>query len=100
MSDSHVVYTTKDPKVPEPSHTRQNVSLRITRYVIQRSRSSIQICVVDFKAGMTQELTSGAQGATSFPVFSHLGNKVAWLEMDKDGYYADRYASEAVIYLL
>lgn len=37
-----------------------------------------------------RELTTGQQGATHAPVFSHVGDKVAWLEMDEDGYEADR----------
>lgn len=29
VSDHHIVYTTKDSEAPEPSHTRQNVSLSL-----------------------------------------------------------------------
>lgn len=41
--------------------------------------------------GLTRELTSGSQGATHNPVFSKDGKKVAWTEMARDGYEADRY---------
>ena len=37
------------------------------------------------------ELTSGKQGAIHSPVFSTKGTKVAWLELDEDGYESDRY---------
>ena len=37
------------------------------------------------------ELTSGEQGAIHAPVFNTQGTKVAWLELDKDGYESDRY---------
>lgn len=43
-----------------------------------------------------RELTSGTQGATHNPVFSHSGTKVAWTELDKDGYESDR--AKIVIY--
>lgn len=48
--------------------------------------------------GRTQprELTSGKQGATHSPVFSKQGDKVAWLELDQDGYESDR--AKIVIY--
>ncbi len=36
------------------------------------------------------ELTSGKQGAIHSPVFNTQGTKVAWLELDEDGYEADR----------
>ncbi|TFK40524.1 Alpha/Beta hydrolase protein [Crucibulum laeve] len=79
VSTTHVVYTTKDPKLPEAWHTKQNVYL------------------VDIKGeGKPKELTSGKQGAIHSPVFSSSGNKVAWLELDKDGYESDR--AKIVIY--
>lgn len=43
-----------------------------------------------------RELTSGKQGATHSPVFSKQGDKVAWLELDQDGYESDR--AKIVIY--
>ena len=53
-----------------------------------------QVYVVDFKAeGKPRLLTSGDQGATHSPAFSNDGNKVAWLELDQDGYESDRFAS-------
>ncbi|KAF8964345.1 Alpha/Beta hydrolase protein [Flammula alnicola] len=72
-SATHIVYTTKDPVLPEAWHTKQNVS----------NEAPI-------------ELTSGKQGATHSPVFNTQGTKVAWLELDDDGYEADR--AKIVIY--
>ncbi|KAI0057861.1 alpha/beta-hydrolase [Artomyces pyxidatus] len=79
ISGSHVVYTAKDPKLPEAWHTKQNVY------------------IIDF-AGIEKprELTSGKQGATHNPVFNPQGNTVAWLELDEDGYESDR--AKIVIY--
>ncbi|TFY83863.1 hypothetical protein EWM64_g147 [Hericium alpestre] len=79
LSDTHVVYTTKDPDLPEAWHTKQNVYL-VSLDGIDRPR----------------ELTSGKQGATHSPVFSPGGDKVAWTELDEDGYEADR--AKIVIY--
>ncbi|KAH7925143.1 alpha/beta-hydrolase, partial [Leucogyrophana mollusca] len=78
ISNSHIVYTAKDPKLPKAWHTKQN------------------IYYVDFKGSKTIELTSGKQGATHAPVFSGQGDKVAWLELDKDGDESAR--SKIVIY--
>ena len=39
------------------------------------------------------ELTSGKQGATHNPAFNTKGTKVAWLELDEDGYESDRCVS-------
>lgn len=51
-----------------------------------------QIYIVDIEGKeKSRELTSGEQGATHSPVFSPSGDKVAWVEMDEDGYEADRY---------
>lgn len=65
--------------------------------------------MVNIKGGeIPKELTAGTQGkltlgshgnpsfiiilaATTNPVFSTNGDKVAWLEMDVDGYRQDRY---------
>ncbi|KAH7912551.1 Alpha/Beta hydrolase protein [Hygrophoropsis aurantiaca] len=78
ISDSHIVYTAKDPKLPKAWHTKQD------------------IYYVDFKGAKTVELSSGAQGATHAPVINNQGDKVAWLELDKDGDESDR--SKIVIY--
>ncbi|KAI0283918.1 alpha/beta-hydrolase [Russula aff. rugulosa BPL654] len=79
VSESYIVYTAKDPKLPEAWHTKQNVYL------------------VDFTGSKKpRELTSGAQGATHNPVFDEEGYKVAWAELDEDGYEADR--AKVVIY--
>lgn len=79
VSENHIVYTTMDPQLPPATHTKQN------------------IYIVDIM-GRTQprELTSGKQGATHNPVFSKQGDKVAWLELDKDGYESDR--AKIVVY--
>jgi dipeptidyl aminopeptidase/acylaminoacyl peptidase len=79
VSAIHIVYTTKDPVLPEAWHTRQNV------YIVPINGDKAP-----------RELTSGSQGATHSPAFNPAGNKVAWLEMDKDGYEADR--NKIVIY--
>lgn len=41
-----------------------------------------------------RELTSGKQGATHNPVFNGDGYKVAWAELDEDGYESDRLVVE------
>ncbi|KZT35118.1 alpha/beta-hydrolase [Sistotremastrum suecicum HHB10207 ss-3] len=73
VSKTHIVYTTKDPKLDDAWHTRQNV------YLVPLDASEAP-----------KELTNGEQGATHNPVFSRDGSKVAWLEMAEDGYEADR----------
>ncbi|TFK74830.1 alpha/beta-hydrolase [Pluteus cervinus] len=79
VSDTHVIYTTKDPILPEAWHTKQNVY------------------IVDIAGGTPpRELTSGEQAATHGPVFNAQGTKAAWLELDKDGYESDR--AKIVIY--
>jgi hypothetical protein len=50
-----------------------------------------QVYLVDIKGNKPRELTSGKQGATHNPVFNTQGDKVAWLELDKDGYESDRF---------
>jgi Tol biopolymer transport system component len=44
-----------------------------------------------------RELTSGKQGATHNPVFNAQGDKVAWTELDEDGYEADRLAADPLV---
>ncbi|KAI0269780.1 alpha/beta-hydrolase [Gloeopeniophorella convolvens] len=79
VSDEYIVYTTKDAELPEAWHTKQNVY------------------IVDFTGSQKpRELTSGQQGATHNPVFNAQGDKVAWTELDKDGYESDR--AKIVIY--
>ncbi|KIM43099.1 hypothetical protein M413DRAFT_443914 [Hebeloma cylindrosporum] len=78
-SATHIVYTTKDPQLPEAWHTKQNV------YIVPIDGTDKPV-----------ELTSGKQGATHAPVFNTQGSKVAWLELDKDGYESDR--AKIVIY--
>ncbi|KAF9013539.1 alpha/beta-hydrolase [Cyathus striatus] len=79
VSATHIIYTTKDPKLPEAWHTKQNV------YIVD----------IEGKE-KPKELTSGKQGATHSPVFNNAGTKAAWLELDEDGYESDR--AKIVIY--
>ncbi|PFH53996.1 hypothetical protein AMATHDRAFT_53711 [Amanita thiersii Skay4041] len=79
ISETHIVYTTKDPMLPEAWHTKQNVY------------------IVDFLGQeKPKELTSGKQGAIHNPIFNAQGTKAAWLELDEDGYESDR--AKIVIY--
>ncbi|KAG8813035.1 hypothetical protein FRC17_001702, partial [Serendipita sp. 399] len=79
INSTHIVYTTKDPSVPESLHTRQNIYL------------------VPIKGGEEpKHLTSGTQGATHSPALNPTGDKVVWLEMARDGYESDH--SSIVIY--
>ncbi|KAH9049976.1 alpha/beta-hydrolase [Lactarius hengduanensis] len=79
VSDEYIVYTTKDPELPEAWHTKQNI------YLVHLTGSQ-----------KPRELTSGKQGATHNPVFNAQGDKVAWTELDEDGYESDR--AKIVIY--
>jgi len=78
-SDTHIVYTAKDPALSPGFHTRQNV------YIVPLKGDEKPI-----------ELTTGTQGATHGPIFSKQGDKVAWLELKKDTAEADR--ARIVIY--
>ncbi|KAG6868988.1 hypothetical protein C0993_006510 [Termitomyces sp. T159_Od127] len=79
VSHDLVVYTTLDPQLNNAWHTKQN------------------IYIVDIKGNnKPRELTSGKQGATHSPVLNSQGTKVAWLELDEDGYESDR--AKIVIY--
>lgn len=90
------MYTTKDPLLPEAWHTKQNV--RSQRYVAMCICLRYQqVYIVDIRGhNKPRELTSGKQGATHSPVFNKQGDKVAWLELDEDGYESDR--AKIVIY--
>ncbi|KAL5512736.1 hypothetical protein ACEPAG_3002 [Sanghuangporus baumii] len=79
VSDTHIVYTTKDPVLPAATHTKQNI------YIVDLLGKD-----------SPRELTSDQQGATHNPVFSHSGTKVAWTELDEDGYESDR--AKIVVY--
>ncbi|KAG9315814.1 Alpha/Beta hydrolase protein [Chiua virens] len=72
VSSNQIIFTAKDPELPKAIHTKQNIYL------------------VGFDGSNLMELTSGVHGATRAPVFSHQGTKVAWLQLDEDGYEADR----------
>jgi dipeptidyl aminopeptidase/acylaminoacyl peptidase len=79
ITDAHILYTTKDPSVPEAAHTRQNV------YIVPIDGSE-----------RPKQLTSGNQGATHSPALSPKGDKAVWLELAKDGYESDH--SSIVVY--
>lgn len=65
--------------MPESMHTRQNVY------------------IVPLKGGeKPKHLTTGHQGATHNPTFSHNGEKIVWLELALDGYESDR--AQIVVY--
>ena len=72
ISESHVIYTSKDPELPEAWHNKQNVY------------------IVDILGGKPKELTSGEHGAIHSPVLSPDGKKAAWLQLDEEGYEGDR----------
>ncbi|THH27569.1 hypothetical protein EUX98_g6611 [Antrodiella citrinella] len=74
VSETHVLYTAKDPKLPLAWHTKQD----------------IHIVAID-GSSKPRELTSGKQGATHAPALSKQGDKAAWLELDQDGHEADRH---------
>ncbi|KAH9980333.1 alpha/beta-hydrolase [Lactifluus volemus] len=80
VSDEYIVYTTKEPELPEAWHTKQNV----------RTPSPLR------RQQKPRELTSGKHAATHNPVFNAQGDKVAWTELDEDGYESDR--AKVVIY--
>ncbi|RDB17836.1 Dipeptidyl-peptidase 5 [Hypsizygus marmoreus] len=73
VSQNYVLYTTKDPELPEAWHTKQNV------YIVDINGN-----------GKPRELTSGKQGAIHSPVLNAKATKAAWLELDEDGYESDR----------
>ncbi|KZV68053.1 alpha/beta-hydrolase [Peniophora sp. CONT] len=70
---SQVVYTTKDPEVSEAFHARKNVYL----------------ADLDGRSP-PRELTTGAHGETSNPVFSSDGKLIAWLESASDKAFAEK----------
>jgi len=74
-----IVYTTKATELPAAWHTRQDVFHADLWASSEHS-----------------ELTTGTQGATRNPVCQPDSGRVAWLELDKDGYEVDR--AQIVIY--
>ena len=91
MSKTHVVYTAKDPDLPEALHTKQNVSFGLPLTQLAPDLRYAQIYIVDINgASPPREITTGKHGATHAPVFSSSGTKVAWLQQDEDGNEADR----------
>ncbi|KAH9443848.1 hypothetical protein MJO29_013718 [Puccinia striiformis f. sp. tritici] len=97
LSPSSVIVTAKDPDVNPAWHTRQNI------YIMPLYPRSKML-------PKPLQLTTGDQGATSHPVFSPSAKtsndeseglnkgKVAWLEMNLDGYESDQ--NQLVIYNL
>jgi len=93
LSSSSAVVTAKDPDVNPAWHTRKNI------YIMPLyPRTKI--------LPKPLQLTTGDQGATSNPVFSPSAKdangsdqgKVAWLEMNCDGYESDQ--NQVVVYNL
>jgi dipeptidyl aminopeptidase/acylaminoacyl peptidase len=78
ISQTHVIFTAKDPRLPKAMHTKQNI------YLVAHDGKDLRV------------LTSGIQGATHSPVFSPSGDKVAWLELALDGHESDR--AKVVVY--
>jgi hypothetical protein len=63
----------------------------VVKSLYKFTHDHLQVYIVDVKGEESpKELTSGTQGATHNPIFSHNGRKVAWLELDQDGYESDR----------
>ncbi|KAJ6585138.1 alpha/beta-hydrolase [Mycena capillaripes] len=79
VAGGSVLYTAKDPTLPQAWHTKQNV------YIVGTA-----------DPGNPKELTSGKQGATHSPVLNSDATKAAWLELAEDGYEADK--ANIVIY--
>ncbi|KAG9027662.1 hypothetical protein FS837_004194 [Tulasnella sp. UAMH 9824] len=72
VSQEHIVYTEKDPSVSGATHT---------------------VYIIPLKGALVpREFTTGHQGATHSPVFSHDGQWVAGAEMTEDDYERDRAA--------
>ncbi|KAI0036528.1 Alpha/Beta hydrolase protein [Vararia minispora EC-137] len=91
VSDTHIVYTTKDPVLPEAWHTKQNARALQYSSTTNADAPCTQVYIIPVDGGgAPRELTSGKQGATHNPVFNPSGDLVAWLELDKDGHEADR----------
>ncbi|KAA1082941.1 hypothetical protein PGT21_020998 [Puccinia graminis f. sp. tritici] len=93
MSSSSAVVTAKDPDVNPAWHTRQNIYIMPLYPRTKLLPKPLQ-------------LTTGDQGGTSNPVFSPSAKnangcdqgKVAWLEMNCDGYESDQ--NQVVVYNL
>ncbi|KAL1702382.1 Alpha/Beta hydrolase protein [Schizophyllum commune] len=79
VSKTHVVYTAKDPDLPEALHTKSNASPGLHIYIVDITGAS-----------PPREITMGKHGAIHAPVFSTSGTKVAWLQQDEDGNEADQ----------
>jgi hypothetical protein len=110
---SSVLYTAKDPKLPQAWHTKQNVSHTNSPFSLP-TRIDLQVYIVNTqKPGEPTELTSGEQGAhyvsaplaqlkkkrlgaTHAPVFNREGTKAAWLELAEDGYESDKYGFRSI----
>jgi hypothetical protein len=79
LSSTHLAIAIKSPHLPPASHTRQEVYLLPLPHLTSVSSSHI-----------AKHLTPMPHGAISGITFSPDGEKLAWLEMAKDGYEADK----------
>lgn len=73
VSSTHVIFTAKDPDQNHAWHTKQDIYL---------------VPLDGHKA--PNNVTKGDHGSTSSPVFSFNNKRIAWLQMNLDGYESDR----------
>ena len=67
-------------------------AIYILKQVVSQANDDTQVYIVDLKGiSKPRELTSGKQGAPLNPVFNRQGDKIAWVELDLDGYESDRF---------
>ncbi|GAA5916613.1 hypothetical protein JCM6882_009179 [Rhodosporidiobolus microsporus] len=85
LSPTHILFHSKSPLLNPAYHTRHEVYLSS---LSPRSSSDLK----------PRQLTLGNQGATASPVLSPDGKRAAWLQMQEDGYEADR--NRVVVYEL
>lgn len=63
VSETHIVYTAKDPKLPLAWHTKQNVQLAQAETFCEALLIVLKVYLVDIAGGAPpKELTSGKQG--------------------------------------
>ncbi|GAA5825189.1 hypothetical protein JCM11251_006136 [Rhodosporidiobolus azoricus] len=85
LSPTHILFHSKSPLLNPAYHTRHEVYLSPFSPSTPASSSP-------------RQLTLGNQGATASPVLSPDGKRAAWLQMEEDGYEADR--NRVVVYEL
>ncbi|SCV70321.1 BQ2448_1715 [Microbotryum intermedium] len=83
ISKTHIVFQAKDPLVNKASASTEAWHTRTQVYLVPLDPKSE-------KEAAPRQITLGTQGASSSPVFSTDGQRIAWLEMREDGYEADR----------